>query len=260
MLRENSTINYPLQDVKSYDPLFKVESRLHEAHWKNVFTEDEITLEVLSICCQLEFLCKKCYTKGKGDIHVEHKMEFLNKFKPHARVEFQKINEQLKLLSYPQPSINEFMKKKGLDLLFPKIWTYIRDPEKPYFHNQKSFLSNYFERLSAMNQLKMMSQQINMDLHNLVNHKYMAHQSALLYHAIAELGSPLKTYKEQVEEMFPDIKKGLKVGQGQIPHLPMQEKVKMDTLTTALTDMVSNFHANVSQPLTPFINFMQNPL
>jgi len=57
-----------------------------------------------------------------------------------------------------------------------------------YFECRINTLSNdslgYFDRLAALNQLNMMSNQIYFDLHNLGNHKYVAHQTALLYVSI----------------------------------------------------------------------------
>ena len=42
----------------------------------------------------------------------------------------------------------------------------------------------YFDCLSSLNQLKNIASQINWDLNSLVNHKYMAHQTALLFVSI----------------------------------------------------------------------------
>ena len=39
----------------------------------------------------------------------------------------------------------------------------------------------YFQHLGMLNQLITLSHQLNSDAFNLTNHKYMAHQTALLY-------------------------------------------------------------------------------
>ena len=42
-------------------------------------------------------------------------------------------------------------------------------------------VSGYFPHLGMLNQLITLSHQLNSDAFNLTNHKYMAHQTALLY-------------------------------------------------------------------------------
>ena len=41
--------------------------------------------------------------------------------------------------------------------------------------------AGYFAHLSALNNILMMSQQLNSDLRTCASHKYIAHQTALLY-------------------------------------------------------------------------------
>ena len=42
-------------------------------------------------------------------------------------------------------------------------------------------IAGYFQHLGMLNQLITLSHQLNRDAFNLTNHKYMAHQTALLY-------------------------------------------------------------------------------
>lgn len=93
---EMSILSYPLAQPLAYDPSFKgrsksygnnkvftryfsivylsffrlwnfvffcsVEVRLHEPLWKVQFSPDDVALELLTLCSQLEVLCKKEYT------------------------------------------------------------------------------------------------------------------------------------------------------------------------------------------------------
>ena len=49
------------------------------------------------------------------------------------------------------------------------------------------FSAGYFQHLSTLNQVSMMCQQLRHDATNLSNHKYIAHQIALLYVSIQYL-------------------------------------------------------------------------
>ena len=48
-------------------------------------------------------------------------------------------------------------------------------------------LAGYFQHLGMLNQLITLSHQLNSDAFNLGNHKYMAHQTALLYVSFIEM-------------------------------------------------------------------------
>jgi hypothetical protein len=48
-----------------YKKIFRLDSvevRLHEPLWKVQFSPDDVALELLTMCSQLEVLCKKEYT------------------------------------------------------------------------------------------------------------------------------------------------------------------------------------------------------
>lgn len=52
------------------------------------------------------------------------------------------------------------------------------------------FVLGYFQQFAMLNQMVTMCQQLNSDIFNLTNHKYIAHQTALLYVSIQYVYEP----------------------------------------------------------------------
>jgi hypothetical protein len=68
----------------------------------------------------------------------------------------------------------------------------------------------YFTRLNTLNQIMSLALQLRQDL-NLTNHKYMAHQLALLHQSVsagiqAGFGQAFTPFKSTIEQKFTDIK------------------------------------------------------
>jgi len=245
----------PLREVASYDPSLQVEPRLNQTHLKSFHTENDIKMEIFSLCCQLELLCKKNYCKSK-EMNDTCKMEFSNKFTPHACVELKKINERFTLISNKNTSFKDYMLKNGMKEIFPKMWWYINQhTDEPLPQSTKPSLNDYFNRLASLNELNVMSQQLYSDVHNLVDHKYMAHQTALLYHAITDLGGYVKRYKKSIEDCFGVVKKALTVEDDQIPHLPSNEKQRLENMTTLLMDLCTGYDTDLVDPMMPIVSF-----
>jgi len=260
-MADGSLFGYPMGEIHSYSASYKVETRLHETHWENVHSIDEVAMEIFSICSQLEPLCKRELSKSKGGISEVYKSVYLNHFDPHAVVEVKKMNEQLLLLPHPQPTLEEYFRNTILCSYFPKVFSYVQDPKKPKFRCQKSIMNDYFQHVSTLNQLNTISQQINWDVHNLVNHKYIAHQTALLFHAINCLGHPLYKYKEEVEEIFPDIKEAVTVkSKEETPHLPPDAKDWLDMMTVSMMERMTGFDEQVIGPIDAACHFVQETL
>ncbi|XP_065055623.1 uncharacterized protein LOC135684141 [Rhopilema esculentum] len=247
-----------LTEIMSYDPSFKVETRLHEPLWKNYRSFEEIAVEILSLAAQLEGMCKERYTKSSGGIASDYRKEYLNKFEPLASVFVGKMEEYLQFMPNPRPTLKEYFKQSGLVTLFPKTASYIINPQRPMFKNQKSTMDGYFAHLSIMNQLLRLATQINCDVNNLGNHKYIAHQIALLYQAVNQAGPSLAAIKKQVEDNFQNIKECLSSqNKDGILKLPLVQKEWVNFVTGDIYNAVTSLESQIAQPLQPSIQFLR---
>ncbi|KAF9318665.1 hypothetical protein BG003_010778 [Podila horticola] len=98
--------------------------------------------------------------------------------------------------------LQRYMIRTGLAEMFPKSSEYLGiDPVIP----GASFLEAHFRQMSCTNQLVSIALQLQNDL-RLTNHKYVAHQTALLYQCINQAGPLFSKYKARVEEQFNTLK------------------------------------------------------
>ncbi|XP_015760478.1 PREDICTED: uncharacterized protein LOC107339687 [Acropora digitifera] len=187
MSGERVSLPGPLCGLLTYDPSFKVEVRLHEPLWKVQFSPDDVAIEVLTLCSQLEPLCKREYATSSGGIDDAHKVEYQNKFEPKAQVLLEKMKEVLQFLPDPRPTLKEYLRQTGLSLLFPRVTSYLINPDRPAFQNQKS----------------------SMDGNQSVN----------------QAGPPLAEYKKNIESNFKSLKASLvPKDKDSIPKLPQNQK------------------------------------
>ncbi|KAF9930843.1 hypothetical protein FBU30_011210 [Linnemannia zychae] len=97
-----------------------------------------------------------------------------------------------------------------------------------------SFIEAYFRQMSCINQLTSIALQLQNDI-RLTNHKFVAHQVALLYQCITQAGPQFsKKYKSRVEENFEALKEASSVSDE--PYLPIELQAWLSDLAT---DIVS---------------------
>ena len=67
---------------------------------------------------------------------------------------------------------------------------------------------DYFAHVSSLNQLLHMATQLQRDAPIAANHKYLAHQIALLYQCLNAVRGESKPFKRRIEEQFDAVKAG----------------------------------------------------
>ncbi|KAF9360600.1 hypothetical protein BGX26_008585 [Mortierella sp. AD094] len=127
--------------------------------------------------------------------------------------------------------LQRYMIRTGLAEMFPKSSEYLGiDPVLP----GGSFIESHFRQMSTINQLVSIALQLQNDL-RLSNHKFIAHQVALLYQCINQAGPQFsKKYRSRVEENFNALKETSNMSDE--PHLPIELQAWLSDLTT---DIVS---------------------
>ncbi|XP_073255439.1 uncharacterized protein [Porites lutea] len=193
-----------------------------------------------------------------GKIDAAHKVEYQNKFEPKAQVVFEKMREMLHFLPDSRPSLTEYLRQTGLSLLFPRVTSYLTNPERPAFQSHKSSMDGYFQHLGMLNQLITLSHQLNSDAFNLTNHKYMAHQTALLYQSVNQAGPPLADYKKNIESNFKSLKAGLAPKDKEsVPKLPQNQKEWVNSITANILDGVQSMPPSLTQPMISAMTFVE---
>ncbi|XP_054771703.1 uncharacterized protein LOC129279627 [Lytechinus pictus] len=126
-------------------------------------------------------------------------------------------------------------------------------------------MDGYLSHLAVVNQVNALCKQLHHDAQNLNNHKYIAHQVALLYQSLNQLGNvkALLSYRNNIEGMFKKLKAALELTAADgdsVPHLPDEYKQWLLELTVSLQEVMSSFNASFNQPLLPAMGFLQQTL
>ncbi|TPX40220.1 hypothetical protein SeMB42_g06092 [Synchytrium endobioticum] len=92
-------------------------------------------------------------------------------------------------------------------------------------------IRNYLFHVNQINQMAAMALQIRVDV-NLTNHKYMAHQLALLYQCLNLVGEPFNKYQAAIQQEFESIKASTSTSrQVDSPQLSDHQKQWLSDLT-----------------------------
>jgi len=94
----------------------------------------------------------------------------------------------------PNYELIKFIEDRNLTTAFPHLIKFI-DPLKRLIDT--SIVLDYFGQIAILNQVVAMSDQLQNDIHQSKNHKYVAHQVALLYQCLIQLGEAGVSYKKK---------------------------------------------------------------
>ncbi|XP_033637271.1 uncharacterized protein LOC117298243 isoform X2 [Asterias rubens] len=232
-----------------YEPCFKVSVCLHEPVWNNTNDSSNISIEMLSLCVLLE----QMYSKDQNKLQKQRpclKKKFSNTFESQKPLIVDRMHTCLSALEEPSLTMKEYFERTGLSTLFPKVMCGLSQECVPSL----SPLDGYFSHLSRLNQLMVLCKQIANDV-TLGNHKYIAHQLALLH---VWSGDSLVNIKTDIETRFRKLKSAIESQKKQTkPVLPQVYQSWLQDTATSLLDMIMDFSLELQQPLLPAIGFLQ---
>ncbi|XP_066266794.1 uncharacterized protein [Branchiostoma lanceolatum] len=255
----------PLCSPLGLDPCFKIDVCIQEPLWVVPVTRGDVAVEIVTLCSQLELLCEKEMNEGVS-------REFLSQdrcrkslsptFESHAMVLIGKMREALNRLPQPPAFIQDYLQSTGLAGMFPRAAAYIANPQTLYDLGQQGSMDEHFQHMASLHLVSSMCRQLNSDVNNLANHKYIAHQVALLYQSVNPLGSrgPLAPHEKAIKQNFNNIKQALTVAPDSVdpPRLPPDQAEWMNSLTGSLLTTVSGFPPELRRPMQPVLSFLQN--
>nr|XP_022290635.1 uncharacterized protein LOC111102258 [Crassostrea virginica] len=249
----------PLVVPLLYDPSFKVDVRLHEPVLGSSSQTLDLDVDLMSLCSQLDVICLKELSQHKLE-KIEHgrvSSDFTNK----ASVVCDRMQQLMLRSGQGNTSLQQYIATKRLDLLFPRAAAYVENPGHFNLNQRTEGMDNYFTELTALQNLSGLSRQINSDLSNLSDHKYIAHQMAILYQSLNNVGHPiLDPYKRSIEENFKSIKVTLsqETGSGKKQLYPEQKEWFLN-LTSGIVNTINSFPAELtSEMLQPAVVLMRS--
>lgn len=176
---------------------------------------EQVSLEMLSLCAQLDLLIKReviqLQEKIKEDISPTES-DWFHTLGAELR---ERMYEFLNHLPEPIPQLEDYLDMEGLSMLFPRVEIFLIH-QRPVEMLEKPPMDDYFVHIGKLNQLLVLSQQMEDDLKNLGSHKYIAHQLSVLYKFLNYFNGclPLDILKRDIEINFKSIKTALVADEG----------------------------------------------
>ncbi|CAI2176625.1 3255_t:CDS:2 [Funneliformis geosporum] len=170
----------PLVNLNKINTVPEVEIRLHEPLIiKPKSRKKRIGLHVLNALARLEVLLSKEEMLASSETGVQNlKQQQYNKTEIENTVAALELSTlQFEEDGLAKKDLQTYLRELGLTLLFPKS---AKRLVVPNFASGKIDALAHFHEMNVHNQLVSISLQLQQDI-KLTNHKYMAHQLALLY-------------------------------------------------------------------------------
>ncbi|KAF9988516.1 hypothetical protein BGZ65_001978 [Modicella reniformis] len=223
----------PLVNLTPLTQIHEVPIHIHHPiHPNSANKHKRLGLQMLNELNRIEMFVTKIESVGK---HEETSAE-LTKAIAHLEqtlYAYELENGQANRLEHTtgRMMLQRYMNRTGLAEMFPKSSEYLGF--EPILQGG-SFIEAHFRQMATINQLVSIALQLQNDL-KLSNHKFMAHQVALLYQCINQAGPQFsRKYKSRVEENFSALKEASNMSDE--PHLPIELHAWLTDLTT---DIVS---------------------
>uniref|UniRef100_A0A3Q3DG61 Si:ch211-218d20.15 n=1 Tax=Hippocampus comes TaxID=109280 RepID=A0A3Q3DG61_HIPCM len=154
---------------------------------------EQVAVEMLCLCGQLDLLIR-------------------------AQMQEAEILDQmlqcLEHLPKPMPQLEDYLDMVGLSEMFPRVEVFLIQGcpvdmlERPPM--------DYFSHIAKLNQLLVLSQQLEEDIRHLGSHKYIAHQLSVIYQVVSSFQSVdiFSETKKDIEANFKQMKESLVVEEG----------------------------------------------
>ncbi|XP_073702459.1 uncharacterized protein [Garra rufa] len=249
----------PLCKPSSYSPQFKVELCVRKPLMPIHLSCEQVALEMLCLCNQLDLLIRAQVHQDqlKEDTSPEESEGFQ---KQGAEIIYQ-MNQCLEHLSDPVLQLEEYLDVVGLSSLFPRVEVYMIHGS-PIDMLERPASDAYFPHIGRLNQLLVLSQQLDEDVKHLGSHKYIAHQLSAIYRVLYSLKDilPLSIIRKDIEANFKQLKMSLSTEEGSKldPQLPAHYMSWVSELTQNITSVVLSLSEELTEDLNPVMEFVSN--
>ncbi|XP_064639176.1 uncharacterized protein LOC135494818 [Lineus longissimus] len=239
-----------------YNPKFKVYTRLDEPIWGKSLTSIDEAMEVLSLCSQLDFLCKKELSEHPTG-RIDHG-KVGHSFEMKAIVLLDQLQKHVEQIHGGHVSTEDYLEYTGFAKLFPRAAAYVSHPKDLSISNKSTHMDNYYSHMACLHQVVSIANQIIRDLFSSSQHKYMAHQLALLFQSLSLFKSNdiLNAYRTNIEQNFNSIKDRLHPDSGEVTLTQEQQKWLFDVMT-AIVQTVQSFPVDLTKDLFQLSHTLQ---
>ncbi|KAL1267648.1 hypothetical protein QQF64_033011 [Cirrhinus molitorella] len=251
----------PLCKPCSYSPHFKVELCVRKPLMPIHLSSEQVALEMLCLCSQLDLLIRAQVHQFQDQLKKDTSPEESECFQKQGAEIIYQMNQCLEHLSEPELQLEEYLDVVGLSSLFPRVEVYMIHGS-PVDMLERPLSDAYFPHIGRLNQLLVLSQQLDEDVKHLGSHKYIAHQLSAIYQVLNSLKDilPLSIIRKDIEANFKQLKMSLSTDEGSKldPQLPTHHVIWVSELTQNMISMVLSLSEELTEDLNPVMEFVSN--
>jgi hypothetical protein len=248
-----------LKSPHPYDSSYEVDVRLSDPLWTRLPGPQEVAAEMMSFCVQLDSLIVSTLKTPETPLqeNFARKVTFESSFSATAQTIIVKMKDCLVKHSINQ-ELQVYLQLSGIDRLFPRVAVYLRDPDSRLDSIETLDMDRYITQLSQLNNVLTISQQLNTDIQNPSVHKYVAHQTAILFSCVNQIGAPFLHYKKDIQSHFQLLKTSCSASEGRTPQLSFDLYSWLNGLTAQLTSEVLSMKEELTTNIAPLSGLIQN--
>uniref|UniRef100_A0A3Q0SSA2 Si:ch211-218d20.15 n=1 Tax=Amphilophus citrinellus TaxID=61819 RepID=A0A3Q0SSA2_AMPCI len=229
-------ISEPLCQPCVYHEAFKVELQVKRPLMPVQLSPEQVGLEMLCLCGQLDLLIR-------------------------AQMQQSEILDQmlqcLEHLPKPMPQLEDYLDMVGLSAMFPRVEVFLIQGSPVDMLERPPM--DYFFHIAKLNQLLVLSQQLEEDIRHLGSHKYIAHQLSVIYQVLSSFRGiqVFSEIKKDIEANFKQMKQSLVVEEGS-RHEPQlaAHYINILEITQSLTSLVLSLPDELTEDVHQAVTFM----
>uniref|UniRef100_A0A3P8RWN2 Si:ch211-218d20.15 n=1 Tax=Amphiprion percula TaxID=161767 RepID=A0A3P8RWN2_AMPPE len=212
---------------------------------------EQVGLEMLCLCGQLDLLIRaQMQQQFQEQLGQGCSPEESDTFQTQSEILDQML-QCLEHLPKPMPQLEDYLDLVGLSAMFPRVEVFLIQGSPVDMLERPPM--DYFFHVARLNQLLVLSQQLEEDIRHLGSHKYIAHQLSVIYQVISSFRGiqVFSEIKRDIEANFKQMKQSLVAEEGS-RHEPQlaAHYINILEITQSLTAVV----LQLPEPLTEDIH------
>ncbi|XP_067117757.1 uncharacterized protein si:ch211-218d20.15 isoform X1 [Osmerus mordax] len=249
----------PLCHPCAYDEKFKVELHVKRPLVPVQLSPQQVGLEMLCLCGQLDLLIRAQVHQFQEQLRQDCSPEESETFQVQGSDIIDQMLHFLEHLPKPLPQLEDYLDIVGLSAIFPRVEVFLLQGS-PVDMLEKPLMDEYYCHISRLNQLLVLSQQLQEDIKHLGSHKYITHQLSVIYQVISSFKGiqPLWVLKKDIEMNFKQLKLSLVTEEGsrQEPQLSAHYISWILEVMETITSTVSSLPEELMEDLNPALTFI----
>ncbi|KAM8857043.1 uncharacterized protein ACB058_008836 [Synchiropus picturatus] len=242
-----------------YHHAFKVELQVKRPLMPVRLSPEQVGLEMLCLCEQLDLLVRAQMQQFQEQLGQGCSPEESDTFQTQGTEILDQMLQCLEHLPKPMPQLEDYLDMVGLSAMFPRVEVFLIQGS-PVDMLETPAMDEYFPHISKLNQVLVLSQQLEEDISHLGSHKYIAHQLSVIYQVLSSFRGiqVFSEIKKDIESNFKQMKQSLVAEEGSRhePQLSAHYINWVLKITHKLTSVVTSMPEELTEDLHQAVSFV----